>query len=98
MDILDEHLHLAHDCALLYFATLLLLVANLVAREGFAENVHKRTVSGKKHTVQLAGFIDMSRGRVQSNQGFARSRNTGDKANGLASVLPGRTDNLCYRI
>src|SRR4051812_30793810 len=98
VDVLNEHLHLAHHSALLRRLSSLSLLTYFVSRKSFTKNVDQRPISREKNAIQFAAFIDVLGRDVQSDQRLACSGDAGDKADRLTPMLSRRANNLRNRL
>src|ERR1051325_3188114 len=88
MNVLDERLYaLPHFSFADVFASTS-LTPNLITRQCFTQHRHQWCITGKKHSMRRLMSIASLRRDVQSDQRFARSRYTGDEANGLTASRP----------
>src|SRR5262245_34195002 len=83
MDVLNEGFHFTSGRTFFDFSATFPFVPNLVASQGLAQDFNKWTVAGEKHAVQFAVFVDVLRGYVQADKGFASAGHAGHEADGL---------------
>src|SRR5258708_4464556 len=81
VDLLNEHLHLAHRSRFLDFVAALFLVAHLIACKSFTKNRDKRPITREENTVELACLVDMRRRDIQPDERFPRAWNARHETN-----------------
>lgn len=83
VDVLDEHLHFTHGCALLEFLSEGAFAVDTVAGEGFAEDGDEWAVAREEDAIEIACLVDVLCGDVEADERLACAGNAGDEADGF---------------